>query len=874
MEYSPNHPVQYQTRGPAYRYAPSKQILPPHSTTFDLNGRSFLAPNSDFARAVVMGNELPGAGTNASESNRNSRASNLTVMMEQHEQYQKDGRTTQQHPLSTRQSRGVGSEDEADSACGPPRHKATLGSSAPSQNTTSVPNTGIPMAYINHRTHSAGTFDPSDTNRFRRCFSSKELGTLAPPSGSRYQNMLQQKEQLEESTRRRLQEIKATARDTVSEQSDDSTSASSKLVEGGNESRNRRRIRHNKAIVEDLCDVVADLFLSESKLLQANEYGVSGGTLDYSKRESIVSSVQDFVSALPMRYALGVETPSEVLLHMRLMAAARADGNKASVHIRNLEHDDGSYRRAAPSNSSTDKALRLVTIACRDTQGLLELITRSLASGGSRVLDADVMLSKDGTVLDRFLVEMNGRLRLDKLAQLIEEVLCERPDIEGGGSEDAKTSTRERRSSPGANGPLYFHEELSDPVRQRTPQDISREMETAVPLSQHLRSSSLELPKLRKMHSMPDPPPSFHLPMRPEPEHAAMIIQTSHQPEEAVEPVEALRGGSPPQPRSNRQRRPLVNRRAAPDLGVFESGSKCELQPLEYVNVPNTIRTSVENRAVPLIPFDELMLIETIGTGRVSTIYRAAWQRSHHQGVKVQMVALKVAMVDSQTGDTGHVDEVRREADIAARLQHPNICDLVGVAADTDCFCLAYEFCEGGSLLSLLSDPRRYYEYLPIALDVANGMAYLHSRNLIHRDLKPSNILLSTDHRAKIADFGMSVTNTGQELTGETGTYRYMAPEVISHDSYSSNADVYSFGVCLWQLITREIPFATLTPIQAAYAVAEGRRPTIPSSTPRRLREIIEACWEHDSYRRPSFTYIAMALADYAKMVRLCIFFT
>jgi len=145
-------------------------------------------------------------------------------------------------------------------------------------------------------------------------------------------------------------------------------------------------------------------------------------------------------------------------------------------------------------------------------------------------------------------------------------------------------------------------------------------------------------------------------------------------------------------------------------------------------------------------------------------------------------------------------------------------------------------------------------------------MAYLHSRNVIHRDLKPANILLTEGNRAKIADFGMSVANTGQELTAETGTYRWMAPEVIRHESYSSNADVYSFGVVLWQLISREVPFATLTPVQTAYAVAEGSRPEIPSSTPEQLRNIILACWDADTERRPSFTYIAMALADYAKM--------
>lgn len=89
---------------------------------------------------------------------------------------------------------------------------------------------------------------------------------------------------------------------------------------------------------------------------------------------------------------------------------------------------------------------------------------------------------------------------------------------------------------------------------------------------------------------------------------------------------------------------------------------------------------------------------------------------------------------------------------------------------------------------------------------------------------------------------------------------------MIRHESYSSNADVYSFGLCLWQLITREVPFATMTPIQAAYAVAEGNRPAIPVSTPARLQEIITSCWDQDRHRRPSFTYIAMALADYAKM--------
>lgn len=477
------------------------------------------------------------------------------------------------------------------------------------------------------------------------------------------------------------------------------------------------------------------------------------------------------------------------------------------------------------------------------------------------------------------MVEMSGRLRLDMLANLIEAFL-KGADAHGKSESETSPATPEGEASPLSSssseqqGPLYYRVPRSQKSDGHKPRSIREEMQCAVPLTDVLTSSYSAgmlqepyFPKLRRMHSMPLAPvatpsavPNIHLPMRRELDQASIWPS-----------AEGLARTENNNVQTTRERRPLVNRRAAADLDLLGP----ENEPmLDYVTIPNLETVDgagVEDRAIPLIPFDELMLIETLGSGRVSTIYRAAWQ---HPGSAtevgapegVQIVALKVAMVNAMTGDTSHVDELRWEADIAARLKHPNICDLVGVAADSECFCLATDYCEGGSLLSLLVDTSRYYEYLPIAMDIANGMAYLHSRNVIHRDLKPSNILLTRDHRAKIADFGMSCSNAGQELTAETGTYRYMAPEVIRHESYSSNADVYSFGICLWQLITREIPFATMTPIQAAYTVAEGRRPPIPPSTPRRLQEIILACWDQDSHKRPSFTYIAMALADYAKM--------
>jgi len=711
----------------------------------------------------------------------------------------------------------------------------------------------------------------------RRCISSKELGTLAPPSGSPYSYMLYQREVIEASLQRRLMDVrKASSGIDRSEtpspsirEADESSDSSKRRQGGKNESRNRRRAEHTREVIADLCEIVADLFLAESKLLNPTSYGVDSSF----QRDLILNTVKTFVNALPPRYALGVETPSEVLVHMRLLAAARSDNTKAVVHIANLQgsHWGGDSRavttrgqRLAPRRSR-----HLVTISCQDAHGLLEYITKLLASGGSRVIDADVMLSMDNIVLDRFAVEMNGRLRLDKLSNSIEiflaearardQILDEHASASSGTVSDDNSSPRSRELQKAPSGPLYFHAP-STWGAEASPQEMAEAMKSAVPLSAVLSSNALtSLVPMRRNSSTSGQLQQPFLPGTPDSSTRS-------------ERRNSMADSNNSEAMANRRRRPLVNRQAT-NFGVeFDN-------VLDYVTVPaappiERSLVDVEDRVVPLIPFEELMLIETLGAGRVSTIYRAAWQHGGYTPGEtpappfygVEMVALKVATVNPETGDTSHVDELRREADIAAMLKHPNVCDLIGVAADSECFCLAYDFCEGGSLLSLLSDHTRYYEYLPIALDIANGMAYLHSRSIIHRDLKPSNVLLSRDHRAKIADFGMSIANTGQELTAETGTYRYMAPEVIRHESYSSNADVYSFGLVLWQLITREVPFATMTPIQAAFSVAEGRRPVIPSSCPPRLRDIIESCWDQDSYKRPSFTYVAMALADYARM--------
>jgi hypothetical protein len=157
-------------------------------------------------------------------------------------------------------------------------------------------------------------------------------------------------------------------------------------VPTANERRNTRRAEHTKAVISDLCEIVADLFIAESKLLDPSHYGVRPSV----QRKQVLHCIEEFVSALPPRYALGVDTPSEVLLHMRLMAAVRSDQNRAVVHIVNVEGGSAYCQRP-------NRFLRLVTISCCDADSILEYVTKLLATGGSRVLDADVMTTTDGT---------------------------------------------------------------------------------------------------------------------------------------------------------------------------------------------------------------------------------------------------------------------------------------------------------------------------------------------------------------------------------------------------------------------------------------------------------------------------------------------
>ncbi|KAG5178908.1 putative serine/threonine protein kinase [Tribonema minus] len=273
------------------------------------------------------------------------------------------------------------------------------------------------------------------------------------------------------------------------------------------------------------------------------------------------------------------------------------------------------------------------------------------------------------------------------------------------------------------------------------------------------------------------------------------------------------------------------------------------------------------------IPFEELELLETVGHGRFSLMRRALWRRDGGGGGMV--VAVKCVEppsgADSEREHALILGEFARELDIVRRLRHPHVCAFYGDAhahtAAAPQHCLVFEYVEGGNLADFLRRQSARAaavdgaQVLRLAGQIAEGMRYLHAEGIVHRDLKTANILLDAQGDVRIVDFGLSCFNhPGADLTAETGTYRYMAPEVIRHEPYSAAADVYSYGIVLWELLARAQPFEGLTPIQAAFAVArKGLRPTLPPATPPPLAQLVRACWAADPALRPSFALVCDA---------------
>lgn len=235
-----------------------------------------------------------------------------------------------------------------------------------------------------------------------------------------------------------------------------------------------------------------------------------------------------------------------------------------------------------------------------------------------------------------------------------------------------------------------------------------------------------------------------------------------------------------------------------------------------------------------------------------------------------QDVAIKV-LKSEQLSELSGV-EFAQEVMILREVQHRNVVRFIGACTRPPDFCIVTEYMPGGSLYSFLHKQDQALELsvlLKFALDVCKGMAYLHQNNIIHRDLKTANLLMDNDNVVKVADFGVArFQNQGGVMTAETGTYRWMAPEVINHRPYDQKADVFSFAIVLWELATLKLPYESMTPVQAALGVRMGKRPELPEDRHPKLLDLMQRCWDTDPVVRPSFFDIEVQLKELLRLVQ------
>eukprot|EP01105_Mastigella_eilhardi_P003844 TRINITY_DN14_c0_g1_i1.p1 TRINITY_DN14_c0_g1~~TRINITY_DN14_c0_g1_i1.p1 ORF type:complete len:540 (-),score=156.53 TRINITY_DN14_c0_g1_i1:58-1647(-) len=268
-------------------------------------------------------------------------------------------------------------------------------------------------------------------------------------------------------------------------------------------------------------------------------------------------------------------------------------------------------------------------------------------------------------------------------------------------------------------------------------------------------------------------------------------------------------------------------------------------------------------QTTPEIDASEIVIEHMISDGAFGTVYKG---RCRQKDVAVKILCKQF--------DESTLQAFRKEVEIMSKVYHPNVSLFMGACTSVPGQLMMCNELLKQDLESLLLDENVNLPLLlrmHMARDAALGMLWLHSSKpvFIHRDLKTSNLLIDEHFNVKVCDFGLSqIKPSGQNLLdgsdGAKGTPLWMAPEILSGQEFNEKADVYSFGLVLWQILTRQDIFVEYDNLElfARDLCVHEVRPVIPETANPKLADLIAQCWHQDPTVRPDFSHIVATLDE------------
>ncbi|XP_053573692.1 tyrosine-protein kinase Fes/Fps [Bombina bombina] len=268
-----------------------------------------------------------------------------------------------------------------------------------------------------------------------------------------------------------------------------------------------------------------------------------------------------------------------------------------------------------------------------------------------------------------------------------------------------------------------------------------------------------------------------------------------------------------------------------------------------------------------VLEHEEVILGEKIGRGNFGEVFSGRLRADN------MPIAVKTCR---ETLPPDQKDKFLLEARILKQYSHPNIVKLIGVCTQKHPIYIVMELVHGGDFLSFLRNEGsklRMKEIIRMTENAAAGMEYLESKHCIHRDLAARNCLVSEKNVLKISDFGMSREQEDGVYSSTGGMkqipVKWTAPEALNYGRYSSESDVWSFGILLWEAFSLgAVPYTNMNNQQTREGIEQGIRLPAPEMCPEDIYKLMLRCWEYDPRKRPSFSLVHQELVNIRKRHR------